>query len=151
MLVADILKYKEKGTAVVSLTARAPVRDAVAEMVSQRIGAVLIRDPEALHQAGIAGILSERDVVCGLAEHGQDVLDRPVADLMTADVVTCAPEDSIAEVMESMTVGRFRHVPVVTGGRLVGLISIGDVVKMRLQETAHEMEFMAAYVQGGIS
>jgi CBS domain-containing protein len=70
---------------------------------------------------------------------------------MTADVVTCSPEDSIAEVMEMMTEGRFRHLPVVSGGRLAGIISIGDVVKARLRETAHEMEFMAAYVQGGIS
>ena len=151
MLVADILKNKEKGTAVVSIEADAPVRVAVAEMVAQRIGAILVRDPAVSHVAGIAGILSERDIVVGLAAHGEAVLDRTVAELMTTEVVTCAPDDSIADVMESMTEGRFRHVPVVTGGRLTGLISIGDVVKLRLQETAHEMEFMAAYVQGGIS
>lgn len=150
MLVADILKHKEKGSAVVSVSAKAPVRAAVDEMVSQRIGAVLVRDPAVSARAGIAGILSERDVVWGLAEHGESVLERPVADLMTADVITCAPEDSIADVMEVMTEGRFRHLPVVSGGRLAGLISIGDVVKMRLQEAAHEMEFMAAYVQGSV-
>jgi CBS domain-containing protein len=151
MLVADILKNKEKGTAVVSLGVDAPVRAAVSEMVSQRIGAVLVRDAARSGKAGIAGILSERDVVCGLAANGADLLDRPISDLMTADVVTCSPEDSIAEVMEMMTEGRFRHLPVVSGGRLAGIISIGDVVKARLRETAHEMEFMAAYVQGGIS
>lgn len=150
MLVADILKNKEKGTAVVSVTADTTVRVAVSEMTSQRIGAVLVRDP-AKSGAGIAGILSERDIVIGLGDLGEHVLDRPVSDFMTAEVVTCAPEDSIADVMESMTEGRFRHVPVVAGGQLAGLISIGDVVKLRLQETAHEMEFMAAYVQGGVS
>lgn len=151
MLVADILKHKEKGRTVVSIDAGASVRSAVQMMVTERIGAVLVRDESAHHRAGIAGILSERDVVAGLAAHGEDLLDRPVSELMTAEVVTCAPEDSIAEVMESMTEGRFRHLPVVSGGQLAGLISIGDVVKMRLQETAHEMAFMAAYVQGDVA
>lgn len=141
MLVSDILKAK--GSTVVTAPPSLPVTDALAILTEKRIGSILIMEAGA-----IAGILSERDIVRALAKRGTDCLQGPVSGLMTAKVVTCAPEQSIAEVMQIMTEGRFRHVPVVSGSRLAGMISIGDVVKWRLEETEEEVRQMTAYVAG---
>ncbi|NQW08324.1 MAG: CBS domain-containing protein [Alphaproteobacteria bacterium] len=141
MLVSDILKTK--GYEVISTTPKATVAAAARQLSDKRIGSVLVMNGDA-----IAGILSERDIVCALAEQGAGCLDRSVGDLMTSSVVTCRPDQTIADVMEKMTTGRFRHVPVVDGGRVVGMISIGDVVKYRLAEAQDEVAHLAAYVAG---
>jgi len=145
MKVADILRTKPSGQDVVSITADSATKEAARLMAERRIGAVLVKGGSA--PGGIAGILSERDVVRGLAERGAAVLDLPAGELMTKEVVTCAPEEAIRDVMEKMTEGRFRHVPVIENGQLAGLISIGDVVKHRLAETEAEVQMMTAYVQ----
>lgn len=142
MLVSDILKTK--GADVVAVPPSLPVSDAAKLLAEKRIGSVLVMDREK-----IAGILSERDIVRTLAAEGASCLDGPVSRLMTAKVVTCRPDQSISDVMELMTSGRFRHVPVVADGRLAGMISIGDVVKWRLEEAQEEVRQMAAYVSGG--
>ena len=87
-----------------------------------------------MRTAGLCGIISERDLARGLADHGADLLTLRVGDLMTREVSTCSPDDGIDQLMQQMTEGRFRHLPVVEDGRMIGIISIGDVVKHRLQE-----------------
>jgi len=141
MLVSDILR--RKGREVVCAPPTQSVTEAADLMARKDIGSVLV-----LADGSIAGILSERDIVRGLAESGTACLDKPVSALMTDRVVTCSPEDRIDRVMELMTEGRFRHLPVVENGRLAGLISIGDVVKSRLEEAQAEVEHLSAYVAG---
>ncbi len=142
MLVSDILK--SKGREVVTAPPSLPVADAARLLSEKRIGSLLILD-----RGTIAGILSERDIVRTLAAEGPSCLDGPVSRLMTSKVVTCTPGQTIAEVMEMMTTGRFRHVPVLEDGGLAGMISIGDVVKWRLEKAKEEVRQMAAYVAGG--
>ena len=112
-------------------------------MAQRRIGALVVTG------AGrrIVGIISERDIVRVLDEKGPAVLAAPVAEIMTRKVVTCTQNDTIAEIMERMTAGKFRHVPVVEQGRLVGIISIGDVVKARLDELEHEQDALRDYIR----
>jgi len=141
MQVSDILKAK--GSAVVTAPPGLSVTEALAILAEKRIGSILI-----MEEGGIAGILSERDIVRALAKNGPACLQGPVSQLMTARVVTCAPQQTIAEVMQLMTEGRFRHVPVVAGARLAGMVSIGDVVKWRLEEAEEEVRQMTAYVAG---
>ncbi|MEQ8396459.1 CBS domain-containing protein [Thalassobaculum sp.] len=141
MLVSDILK--SKGSDVVTAPPSMPVADAARLLAEKRIGSILILD-----RSKVAGILSERDIVRALANEGPGCLDGPVSRLMTAKVVTCTPTQSIADVMQMMTTGRFRHVPVVDNGKVAGMISIGDVVKWRLEEAQEEVRQMAAYVAG---
>ena len=141
MLVSDILKTK--GSDVVAVPPTMAVSDAAKLLAEKRIGSVLVLDKEK-----IAGILSAHDIVRTLAAEGASCLDGPVSRLMTAKVVTCRPDQSIGDVMELMTTGRFRHVPVVEDGHLAGMISIGDVVKWRLEEAQEEVRQMAAYVSG---
>lgn len=142
MLVSDILK--SKGSNVVSAPPSLRVADAARLLAEKRIGSILILD-----RGEVAGILSERDIVRALATEGSACLDGPASRLMTARVVTCEPSQTIADVMELMTTGRFRHVPVIDGGAVAGMISIGDVVKWRLEEAQEEVRQMAAYVAGG--
>jgi CBS domain-containing protein len=141
MLVSDILKAK--GSAVVTAAPGLSVTDALAVLAEKRIGSILI-----VEGGEIAGILSERDVVRALAKGGPACLQGPVSAMMTRKVVACAPQQTIAEVMQIMTEGRFRHVPVVAGGKVAGMVSIGDVVKWRLEETEEEVRQMTAYVAG---
>jgi len=99
---------------------------------------------------GVVGIVSERDVVRKLREHGPDLLSRPVADIMSVDVVTCRPEDPVDGLAVLMTNMRVRHVPVLDNGRLAGIVSIGDVVKIRMEELQAERQQLQAYItQGG--
>ena len=140
MTVSAILA--EKGNAVVTVspgTALGEICDILAE---RRIGAVIVTDPAGC----IAGILSERDVVRAVSRDRTAALARPASDFMTQTVQTCAPRDTIAEVMAWMTAGRFRHIPVVEGGRLIGIISIGDVVKQRIAAAEREAEEMRSYI-----
>lgn len=140
MTVASILKHK--GSDVVTVQAGHRLRDAVQTLRKHRIGAVLVTGPG--HR--VLGILSERDIVAALADGGNAALEGPVDDFMTASVRTCRPTDSIETVMEVMTAGRFRHLPVVEGGELMGIISIGDVVKRRIDGIEHEAEALRRYI-----
>ena len=132
-----------KGGDVVCIEPTADLAAAAKLLSARRIGVVVIRG------AGgrLSGILSERDIVRAVSEHGADALALPVAQVMTRNVVTCSEEESIAGIMERMTVGKFRHLPVVTEGRLVGLVSIGDVVKQRVEEVERESEALRDYIR----
>lgn len=142
MRAKDILD--RKGHDVATVTPETTVREAVAELSRHNVGALVV-SPDG---SEVVGIMSERDVVRRLATDGAGVLDRPVESLMKRDVMTCAPTASTDELMETMTAGRFRHVPVVEDG-LVGIVSIGDVVKVRIDELATEREQLAGYIAGG--
>jgi CBS domain-containing protein len=137
--VADILRVKGSNVATVSATATALTL--VHRLKLERVGAMVVsRDGRA-----IEGIVSERDVAWGLAEHGADLLHMQVADFMTRSVITCSPEDSIAAIARIMTERRLRHLPVQLNGELVGVISIGDVVKHRLDEMQLETNVLRDY------
>lgn len=142
MLIGQILS--SKGRDVVSIQAGSTVADVVSLLAEKEIGAVVVTD----QGGGLRGIISERDVARGLATHGVRLLDTKVDDLMTRDVVTCSPEDGIEVLMSEMTEGRFRHLPVLSGERLIGIISIGDVVKHRLQELEREAHQLHDYIAG---
>jgi CBS domain-containing protein len=143
MNVSQILK--QKGNRIVSVPEDATVGEAATLLAREGIGAVLVLD-----RAGrVAGILSERDLVRGLASHGERATTLGVAEVMTRNVVFCRPEDSIDRVMSEMTTRRFRHLPVTDNGRLTGIISIGDVVKYRLMETEAEAESLRQYIAAG--
>jgi CBS domain-containing protein len=115
----------------------------VTTLTKRRIGALVVTGPG----GRIAGIVSERDVVRALDAKGAAALDAPVAEVMTRKVVTCSERETIAEIMERMTAGKFRHVPVLEQGRLAGIVSIGDVVKARLGELEHEQDALCQYIR----
>jgi CBS domain-containing protein len=125
---------RAKGARVVTIKPDASVADLVRGFSDERIGAMVV----SVDGHHVDGIVSERDVVRGLADVGPDVVRRRVADIMTITVTTCSPTDSVKSLMELMTRLRIRHVPVVVDGRLAGIVSIGDVVKNRLDEMATE-------------
>ncbi len=132
---------KAKGTGVVTVPPHTTI-DALAHRLRlENIGAVVVSNDG----ASVDGIISERDVLRGLAEHGAELLVMPVRELMTRGVQTCTPEASVKDVMRLMTQKRFRHLPVVEGERLVGLISIGAVVKNRLDEMEMEANVLRDY------
>jgi CBS domain-containing protein len=139
MTVSRILALK--GRDVTTITPHRSVADAIALLAARRIGAVIVGGDD----GAVLGILSERDIVRALAA-GADALQHPVSRYMTAEVVTCAPDMLIIDVMEEMTAGRFRHMPVMEGGRLAGIVSIGDVVKYRLDEMQHETQALREYI-----
>src|SRR5215468_8795099 len=130
-----------KGHQVQSVEPGAKLSAAIKILSERRIGAVLV-----LAQGRIEGILSERDIVRVLGERGAAVLDEQVSSVMTRKVVSCGPSDTVAAIMEKMTTGKFRHLLVMDDGKLVGLISIGDVVKRRVSEFEHEQEAMRDYI-----
>lgn len=132
----------EKGRDVTTVSRETTLMDAARVLTEQKIGAVVVVDPD----RQILGILSERDIVRAIAERGGEVMDQQVASVMTRKVVQCHEESSINEVMEIMTNGRFRHLPVAISGRLAGIISIGDVVRRRIQDVEREAEDMKAYI-----
>jgi CBS domain-containing protein len=140
MFVSDILS--QKGNSVISVKAATSVAQVAQDLTELRIGSVLVLEAD----NRIAGIVSERDLVRALARHGAKAMELEARNVMTTDVVTCDPDDTIDHVMEVMTRGRFRHLPVVRHGELLGLVSIGDVVKARLEETRHETEALKAYI-----
>jgi CBS domain-containing protein len=139
MTVSRILALK--GRDVTTITPHRSVADAIALLAAKRIGAVIVGGDD----GAVLGILSERDIVRALAA-GADALQHPVSRYMTAEVITCAPDMLIIDVMEEMTAGRFRHMPVMEGGRLAGIVSIGDVVKHRLDEMQHETQALREYI-----
>ena len=128
---------------IIGIEPAADLAAAVKLLTAHRIGALLIRG------AGgrLAGILSERDIVRALAEHGAGALKLAVGQVMTREVETCGEDETVAGIMERMTAGKFRHMPVMSNGKLVGLISIGDVVKERVEECERESEAMRDYIR----
>lgn len=143
MKVSHILK--EKGRDVVTVAASATIAEAAKLLAAKRIGAVIARGDG----GAIGGILSERDIVRALAKSGADCLAHKISEHMTREVATCSEDDSVDDLMEQMTRGRFRHVPVVEHNALVGIVSIGDVVKTRIAETVFEAESLRAYIATG--
>jgi CBS domain-containing protein len=140
MTVASILAAK--GRIVATTNATRTIGEAVDELAKRRIGALVVVDGV----DRVVGIISERDIVKALARTGARVLADPVGTIMTRDVVTCAETETVIGVMTRMTRGRFRHLPVVKGGRLAGIISIGDVVKERIGEVEREADEMRSYI-----
>lgn len=139
MNVATILKAK--GTDVATVSPSVTLGEAARLLAAKRIGAVLVMEGQRL-----AGILSERDIVKAIGHSGVEALDRTAREVMTSRIVTCELNDSVDELMDRMTEGRFRHLPVIEGGELVGIISIGDVVKHRIAETVMETEALKLYI-----
>ena len=131
-----------KGADVVTIAPTAQLADAVKLLAARRIGAIVITGPG----DRVAGILSERDIVRVLAERGPAVLDEQVGSFMTRNVVTCTCEETVAAIMERMTAHRFRHLPVVEQNALIGIISIGDVVKRRVEEIEGESKALREYI-----
>ncbi len=131
-----------KGSDVVTIEPTVDLAAAVKLMSERRIGAVVIIDVD----RRVAGILSERDIVRALARRGPAVLGETVEAVMTRKVVTCTQDDTVGAIMEQMTAGKFRHLPVVEDGRLAAIISIGDVVKHRLEEVERESDALREYI-----
>ena len=144
MIVKDIIGAKESQD-VATTTANRTVAEAARQLHQRRIGALVVVDDG----GHIAGILSERDIVRGLAQKGAHVLELSVSELMTSAVLTCQPQDSLETLMATMTANRVRHLPVEDNHRLAGIITIGDVVKARLEEATHETEALKAYIVAG--
>ena len=132
-----------KGSDVATIAPNATVAEAAQVMSDRKIGALVITGAG----SRITGIVSERDIVRALAKHGAGALQLPLNDVMTRKVVTCGPGDSVANLMEQMTDGKFRHLPVVDSDKLAGIISIGDVVKSRLAELELEQSALRDYIQ----
>jgi len=140
MTVSTILAAK--GRDVVTIEPSASLAAAAKLLAEKRIGAVLILGAD----GRIGGILSERDIIHALAERGTGALDEPVSGTMTRKVSTCTESETVSSIMERMTAGKFRHVPVVDQGRLVGMVSIGDVVKHRLHAMERDSAAMHDYI-----
>jgi CBS domain-containing protein len=140
MTVKAILSRKSGD--VVTIAPTASLSAAVKLLAERRIGALIVTGPD----KRVAGILSERDIVRTLAERGPGALDDNVGAVMTRKVTTCTEADTIVSIMERMTAGKFRHLPVVDQGKLVGVISIGDVVKYRIEEVEHDADALREYI-----
>jgi CBS domain-containing protein len=140
MTVGSILNTK--GRQIMSVEPDAKLSATIKLLGEKKIGAVLV-----MNQSRIEGILSERDIVRVLGERGATILDEPVSDVMTRKVVSCRETDTVAAIMELMTTGKFRHLPVIDNGKVVGLISIGDVVKWRVREYETEQEALRDYIK----
>ena len=143
MLVRQILGMKG-GTDVVTIASDATVTDAAKLLSEKRIGAVVATDASGAPQ----GILSERDIVRELGRRGEGCLNDKVETLMTREMIATAPDETTDQVLEKMTAGRFRHMPVMEGGAMTGLISIGDVVKARLSELSMEKDALEGMIKG---
>ncbi len=144
MIVSQILKSKAVD-GVLTLTSNSKVAEAAAIMSDRRIGTIVVSDDGG---KTAAGILSERDIVRHIGQRGAGCLTETVADMMTKKLVTCGPADTSDSVLGKMTEGRFRHMPVIENGQMLGLISIGDVVKARLSELAMERDALEGMVMG---
>ena len=142
MRIADVLRGK--GGAVVTINPDATVAELLAGLAEHNIGAMVVAGPD-----GIEGIVSERDVVRQLHTHGASVLSRPIETIMTSVVSTCSKEDTVDSLTLLMTENRVRHVPVLEDGKLIGIVSIGDVVKTRMQELESEHEQLQSYITQG--
>lgn len=143
MLVSQILKEKPKD-GVVTVPPTMSMKEAVEMLSVQKIGAVIVSD-DGVHPLGI---LSERDVVRELGKQGTKALEDTVGEHMTSELTTCTPSDRAIKVLQDMTDGRFRHMPVMEGDRMVGLVSIGDVVKARLEELSQQADALKNMIMG---
>jgi CBS domain-containing protein len=139
--VSDVLRHK--GDRVVTLMPQQTVAAAVQLLTKNRIGAAPVVD----EQGRVVGIVSERDIIRGMSENARALLALPVDQLMTREVKTCVPEDRLVDLMRVMTLQRIRHLPVVHSGALCGIVSIGDVVKQRLEEVQSEVEDLHRYIR----
>ncbi len=142
MRIVDVLR--NKGAAVTTIHPDATVRELLAGLAEQNIGAMVVVGDD-----GVAGIVSERDVVRQAHVHGASVLSRPVSKIMTSAVATCTKSDTVDSVSVLMTQNRVRHVPVLEGKKLVGIVSIGDVVKTRMGELEAEQQQLQSYITQG--
>ena len=142
MLVSQI--FKSKGDRIVTALASNSVAQAAEILQRENIGAIMVVQDG----GGLAGILSERDIVRAMPAHGPGLFQLSVESLMTKDVVTCGSSDQVHDLMKKMTAGRFRHMPVMDGDKIVGIISIGDVVKSRLQQLETETSELRDYIVG---
>ncbi|WP_152363293.1 CBS domain-containing protein [Microlunatus speluncae] len=142
MRVSDILRGK--GSVVATIRPSATVADLLGRLAEHNIGAMVVLAPE-----GMVGIVSERDVVRRLHEAGAELLDRPVSEIMSTDVASCGPDDGVDRLNSIMTERRIRHLPVLKDDRLVGIVSIGDVVKVRMRELEDSTEQLEAYISHG--
>ena len=142
MRISDVLRVK--GTQVVTVTLDTKVRQLLAVLAEHRIGAVVVSGDG----TSLDGIASERDIVRALAKRGAAVMSEPITAIYTAEVYTVTPETSLEDVMRMMTEHRVRHAPVVSDGRLRGIVSIGDVVKNRIDELETERAALTDYITG---
>ena len=142
MRIADVLR--NKGASVATITPETSVSGLLTELSVHNIGAMVVVSPD-----GVIGIVSERDIVRALQERGADLLRLPVSDIMTKFVATCTPNDSVDSLSVLMTTKRVRHIPVMEDGRLTGIVSIGDVVKTRMEELEATQEQLQAYITRG--
>ena len=142
MRIADVLRTK--GAAVATITPETSVSGLLNELALNNIGAMVVVSTD-----GVVGIVSERDVVRKLHEHGVDLLRLPVSEIMTTMVATCSPTDTVDHLTALMTTKRVRHIPVVENDRLVGIVSIGDVVKQRMEELESEQRALQDYITRG--
>ena len=142
MMLGEILRTK--GAQVVTTKPDAGIREAITLMVECKVGSALVLDPD----GALAGIVTERDILWALAQWPDGLVTVRVADVMTPRVVTAAPTDTVEDVMALMTLRRFRHVPVMEGGRLVGVISIGDLVKAQVEAAHHAIRHLEDYITG---
>ncbi|ABK76197.1 CBS domain-containing protein [Mycolicibacterium smegmatis] len=142
MRIADVLK--NKGTAVVTISPQATVTELLAGLAEMNIGAMVV-----MGKSGLEGIVSERDVVRQLHKRGSSLLAQPVSSIMTSVVATCTPRDTVDRLNVLMTQNRVRHIPVLDDGRLAGIVSIGDVVKTRMEELETEQQQLQAYITQG--
>ena len=140
MKLAELIRGKSHE--IVKITSDKSIAEAAIALTENKIGALLVEDQDGT----IGGILSERDIVGGMAPHGADLHDVSVSELMTRDVIRCSPSDSVNEAMAMMTDRRIRHLPVFDGDELVGFISIGDLVKCRIMEVQSEAEALRQYI-----
>lgn len=142
MRIADVLRTK--GSAVATIDPDVPVTELLRALAEHNVGAIVVVGP-----SGVEGIVSERDVVRRLHEFGSDLLSSPVSAIMTTDVFTCSPSDTVDSLTVVMTERRFRHVPVLSDGQLVGIVSIGDVVKSRIGQLEQSQDQLQAYIVQG--
>lgn len=142
MRIADVLR--NKGAAVSTINQEATVQELLAGLAEHNIGAMVVVGAE-----GVAGMVSERDIVRQLHAHGASVLSRPVSTIMTATVATCTKSDTVDSISLLMTKNRVRHVPVLDGKKLIGIVSIGDVVKTRMEELEAEQQQLHSYITQG--
>ena len=142
MRISDLLRYK--GNHVVTVKPGQSVTELLGLLAEHGVGALVVSSDGST----LEGIVSERDVVRRLQRYGPALLDTPVRDIMTVQVHSCPPDTDLDELMRVMTDGRFRHVPVLEDGRLVGIVSIGDVVKHRIDELQSERDQLTAYITG---
>lgn len=142
MTIAAVLKQKEGGQNVIAVQPKASIGEVAGIISTRRIGAVLVMG----EADEVLGIISERDVVKGLARHGAAVLQMTAGDLMTPKPTTVTPDTSIDHALEIMDAGYFRHLPVMSSGRLAGIISVRDLVKYRIMMHQHDVESLRAYV-----